>query len=92
MARILRPGGLLLVSTDYWSQPIDCRGIFPYGEDAPEMKILTPADIEGFVADCAGAGLQLCEPLQLQTRDKAIRWERTDRDYTFTFLAFRKQG
>jgi SAM-dependent methyltransferase len=91
MARILRPGGLLLVSTDYWSEPIDCTGIFPYGTDAPEMKILTPADIEGFVADCAAAGLQICEPLELQTRDKAIRWERTDRDYTFIFLAFRKR-
>jgi 2-polyprenyl-3-methyl-5-hydroxy-6-metoxy-1,4-benzoquinol methylase len=91
MARIIRPGGLLLVSTDYWSEPIDCSGIYPYGEDAPEMKILTPADIRGFVEACADAGLELCEPLQLQTSDKAIRWERTDRDYTFIFLAFRKR-
>src|SRR5579862_7105653 len=69
MARIIRPGGLLLVSTDYWSEPIDCTGIFPYGEDAPEMKILTPKDIQGFVADCATSGLELCSPLQLQTQD-----------------------
>ncbi len=92
MARIIRPGGLLLVSTDYWSEPIDCSGIFPYGADAPEMKILTPADIEGFVADCRSAGLDLCEPLQLQVTDRAIRWERTDRDYTFMFMAFRKRA
>jgi SAM-dependent methyltransferase len=91
MARIIRPGGLLLISTDYWSEPIDCTGIFPYGEDAPEMKIMTPQAIQGFAADCAAAGLELCAPLELATRDKAIRWERTDRDYTFIFLAFRKK-
>jgi SAM-dependent methyltransferase len=91
MARIIRPGGCLAVSTDYWSDFIDCSGIYPYGEDAPEMKILTPDDVRAFVAACEGAGLELCEPLQLQTRDKAIRWERTDRDYTFIFLAFRKR-
>ena len=92
MARIIRPGGLLLISTDYWTDYIDCTGIFPYGVDAPEMKILTPDAIEDFVAECAKAGLDICEPLQLQTKDKAIRWERTDRDYTFIFLAFRKRG
>jgi SAM-dependent methyltransferase len=90
MARVLRPGGLLVVSTDYWSEPIDCTGIFPYGPDAPEMKIMTPADMQVLVGACAKAGLELCEPLQTQTRDKAIRWERTDRDYTFIFAAFRK--
>ena len=92
MSRILRPGGLLLISTDYWAEYIDCSGIYPYGVDAPEMKILTPPDIESFVADAAAAGLDLCEPLQLQTKDKAIHWDRTDRDYTFMFLAFRKRG
>lgn len=92
MGRIIRPGGLLLVSTDYWHEYIDCEGIYPYGEEAGTMKIIEPKELLQFVADCQDAGLELCEPLQLETQDKAIRWERTDRDYTFMFLAFRRRG
>ena len=91
MGRIIRPGGLLAVSTDYWPEYIDCSGIYPYGEEAGEMKILDGAAVTGFVAMCDAAGLELCEPLQLQADEKAIRWDRTDRDYTFMFMAFRKR-
>jgi SAM-dependent methyltransferase len=92
MARILRPGGLLLVSTDYWSEPIDCSGIYPYGFEAGEMKIIDPEELTGFVKMAEAAGMELCEPLQFATTEKAIRWERVDRDYTFTFVAMRKTG
>ena len=92
MSRVLKPGGLLLVSTDYWSEPIDCSGIYPYSFEAGEMKIITPADLEEFARIGAGFGLELCEPLQFETTDKAVRWERTDRDYTFYFAAFRKRA
>src|SRR3546814_3514491 len=36
MRRILGPGGLLLVSTAYWSEPVDCTGTFPYGRERSE--------------------------------------------------------
>ncbi len=91
MARVLKPGGLLLVSTDYWSEPIDCTGIFPYGPDAGQMRIIDPKALESFADICTGLGLELCEPLQFDTTDKAVRWERVDRDYTFAFAAFRKR-
>ena len=92
MARILKPGGLLLVSTDYWSEPIDCSGIYPYGYDAGEMKIIDPEELTGFVAMAEAAGMELCAPLQFETKDRAVRWERTDRDYTFGFVALRKKA
>jgi SAM-dependent methyltransferase len=31
MSRILKPGGYLITSTDYWCQPVDTNGIFLYG-------------------------------------------------------------
>jgi SAM-dependent methyltransferase len=90
MARLLRPGGLLLVSTDYWGEPIDCKGIYPYGEAMGEMKIFQPHEIDDFVKIALKNGLKLCTPLELRVEEKAVRWERVNREYTFIFLAFRK--
>jgi SAM-dependent methyltransferase len=90
MGRILKPGGLLLVSTDYWSEYVDCEGIYPYTFEAGEMKIITPDDMNDFTRMARENGMEPCEPLQFETTDKAVRWERTDRDYTFYFAAYRK--
>ena len=72
MARILKPGGLLLVSTDYWSEFIDCSGIYPYGFDAGEMKIIDPKELTEFVGMAQAAGMELCAPLQFETHEKDL--------------------
>lgn len=90
MRRILKPGGLLLVSTDYWPEPVDCSGIYPYGEAAGEMKLFDRASIADFIALAKAASFELCDAPSFATRERAVRWERVDRDYTFFFVAFRK--
>lgn len=90
MKRLLRPGGLLISSTDYWSAPVDCTGIFPYGEQWGQMKVFQPDELEGFVRLAESHGFAATGPLDLSTREKAVRWERVDRDYTFAFIALRK--
>lgn len=90
MHRLLRPGGHLLVSTDYWPDPVDTTGIFPYGVEFGEMKIFTRAEAEAFCAVATGIGLTPCAPVDFTAADRAVRWERVDRDYTFLFVAFRK--
>jgi len=92
MRRVLRPGGLLLVSTDYWNEPIDCSGIYPYGVEAGEMHIFSAQELDDFVELAARHDLKICSPFDPTTRDKAVRWDRVDRDYTFAFLAFRRKG
>ena len=92
MHRVIRPGGLLLISTDYWPEPIDCTGIFPYGESMGEMKVFQAAEISEFVHMAESAGFQLCNPLDLRTQEKTIRWDRVNREYTFLFMAFRKKA
>lgn len=91
MRRILRPGGLLLVSTDYWPEPVDCFGIYPYGKEAGEMKLFDTRSIMDFIDLAKRASFELCEDPSFEAKERAVRWERVARDYTFFFLAFRKK-
>jgi len=90
-SRILRPGGLLLISTDYWPEHIDCSGIYPYGEDMGEMKIFQRGELEEFCRTAKKHDLLPCSNLNLDTDEKAVRWDRVDREYTFAFIALQKK-
>lgn len=91
MARLLKPGGLLLTSTDYWSEPVDCSGIFPYGPDGGEMKVFDREGIREYASLAEARGFKLTAPLELTTDERAIRWQRVDREYTFMFIALRRR-
>ncbi|HEY8717518.1 glycosyltransferase [Pengzhenrongella sp.] len=87
-ARILRPGGLLIVSTDYDQDPPDTRDKFAYGV---QVKIFSPGDIEDLVAMAAAAGLVLIGDLRLSHTERPVYWSRTGLNYTFIRLAFRRK-
>jgi glycosyltransferase involved in cell wall biosynthesis/SAM-dependent methyltransferase len=86
-ARILRPGGLLVVSTDYDQDPPDTSGKTAYGVP---VKIFGPEDIRRFVDLAADHGLQLVGDLRLNHDQRPVRWKRTGLDYTFIRLTFRR--
>jgi SAM-dependent methyltransferase len=88
VARILRPGGVLVVSTDYDQAPPDTSGITMYGRP---VRIFSPADIRALVADAADAGLDLLGQLMLDHAERPVHWARTGLDYTFMRLAFRRR-
>ncbi len=90
MKRILKTNGLLLITTDYWSEYIDCQGIYFYGADQPEMKIFQKREIEEVCRIAEIQGFELCSPLRAESYEKAIRWDAVDREFTFIFLAFKK--
>ena len=64
VARILRPGGLLALSTDYDQDPPDTTGKVAYGVP---VKIFGPSDIEELVARASDHGLDLVGELRLRT-------------------------
>ncbi|WP_432486808.1 glycosyltransferase [Kineococcus sp. SYSU DK018] len=90
-ARVLRPGGVLCLSTDYDADPPDTTGITAYG--AP-VRIFSPADVRELVAQADAVGLGLVGELTdevLAHPQRPVHWARTGLDYTFVLLTFRRR-
>jgi glycosyltransferase involved in cell wall biosynthesis/SAM-dependent methyltransferase len=88
-ARILRPGGLLIMSTDYDQEPPDTTGKTAYG--AP-VKIFGPEDIRQFVKTAESNGLDLVGELRLEHAQRPVHWKRTGLDFTFIRLTFKRRS
>ena len=91
-ARVLRPGGVLCVSTDYDQSPPDTTGRTAYGS---EVKIFGPEDIRELVATADASDLELVGDLStsdaLSHSERPVHWDRVGLDYTFILLTFRRR-
>ena len=91
-ARVLRPGGILCVSTDFDQEPPDTAGRTAYGS---EVHIFSPEDIRDLVATAADVGLELVGDLStsdaLSHEERPVHWDRVGLDYTFILLTFRRR-
>jgi 2-polyprenyl-3-methyl-5-hydroxy-6-metoxy-1,4-benzoquinol methylase len=90
LAKKLCNGGILVISTDYWPDKIDCSGIYPYGENNPEMRIFSLEEIYEIVDKLNANGIRLLEDFPKHSDEKVCNWERVNRKYTFLRLAFKK--
>ena len=88
-ARLLKPGGLLITSTDFWGEPVDTGGREAYGVP---ITIFTPAQMDAFVAAAAERGLHPVRPVDLACRDRAVHWARFELDYTFVNIVLHRDG
>ncbi|HXR41518.1 MAG TPA: class I SAM-dependent methyltransferase [Acidothermaceae bacterium] len=86
-ARLLRPGGVLFVSTDYDQDPPDTTGKTAYGQP---VHIFSPDEIRTIVKQADDAGLRLIGDLRLDHAERPVHWERVGIDYTFITLGFTK--
>lgn len=86
-ARVLRPGGVLVVSTDYDQTPPDTTGKTMYGSP---VRIFGPQDIKQIIADADELGLALEGELAFAHEERPVHWKRMDLDYTFILLTFRR--
>lgn len=82
--RLLRDGGQLILSTDYWPNGVDSEGVTAYGLD------WDPFDADGVteLAETAeSVGFRtLTELDDLSATDRPVSWR--DREYTFALVRF----
>ena len=86
-ARIIRPGGLLIISTDYDQDPPDVSQHAAYGTP---VHIFSPAEIKNLVLLAEGRGFALKGSLSLEHAERPVFWKRTGLHYTFIRLTFRR--
>lgn len=87
MSRILKPGGILITSADYFDTPIDTRGQIAYGVP---IHIFTREEIIEALKIADNFGLEPIGPLDLNTDEKAVYWKEYDLSYTFIIFTLRK--
>lgn len=87
MSRILKPGGILIVSTDYFETPIDTKGKTAYG--AP-IHIFSKNEIVKILEIAAKFGLTPLFPIELDCDEKVVNWKKLN--YTFIVIPFHKTG
>ena len=81
MSRILKSGGLLLTSTDYWPDKIHTR---------TSDNVFSKEEIINMIEVANKNGLKLIEPIDFTYEDKVVHWDKTSLDYTFIFFAMKK--
>jgi len=87
MYRLLKPGGLLITSTDYYPTPIDTSGKFAHGTP---IKIFSQSEIQAALDLARSVGFETTGDLDLECTEKPIRWEQFGLDYTFVLFTLRK--
>ncbi len=89
MRRILKTGGILVTSTDYWVEKVDGQNQEMLG--AP-VHIFDRSELLALLEVAAHAGFELTSDIDLACEEKAVHWDGVDLDYTFLILAMRKIG
>ena len=85
-SRILKTGGYLFVSTDYWFDSVDTRGQTAFG--AP-VKVFTARDIHNMVTMAEKYNLCITGQVDLVCNEKVVNW--IGMDYTFINILFVKK-
>jgi SAM-dependent methyltransferase len=84
-ARIIKLGGYLFVSTDYWNETVDTRGQMAFGVP---VRIFTQLDLEQMIEFAYSIGLELTSPAIFDCNERVVNW--IGMDYTFMSLLFKK--
>jgi len=85
MSRILKPGGILFTSTDFWPEAIQTPSKLSYGKP---IKIFDSKSVERLVNKSKKWGFKLMGELDLTSRDKVVHCDGIS--YTFLYFTLQK--
>ena len=88
MHRVLKPGGLLITSTDYYPTPIETHGQTAHGSP---IKVFTKPEIQQLLKLAIEIGFEPTGDLNLECTDRPIRWDQFNLEYTFVIFTLRKK-
>jgi SAM-dependent methyltransferase len=86
MGNVIKHGGLLFISFDYWETPIDTGDRQAFG--AP-VKVFTRNNVEAMISLAAEHRLYMTGEPDLRCDQKVINW--VGLDFTFCNLLFRRE-
>ena len=84
-ARILRPNGVLVISTDYDQSPPDAKGKSAYGQP---VHIFSPEEIVQLTQAAEQFGLRLRGSFEPVHAERPVHWKRQGLHYTCVLLTF----
>jgi hypothetical protein len=87
MSRIIREGGILITSTDYYETPIDTKGQEAFGVP---IHIFTKDEITQGLEVAARYGFSLMSPINLSSPEKVVHWKEYNLRYTFVIFSLQK--
>ena len=87
MSRILKPGGVLITSTDYYAEQIDTQNKTAYGVP---IHVFNQDEIQQVYKKAQELGLEPTTDIDLSCEEKAITWRRFSLDYTFLIFTLHK--
>ena len=87
MHRLLKPGGLLITSTDYFPEPINAGNKTAHG--AP-IKVFSRRESEELIALAKSLGFETTGEIGLDCAEPTVRWEQYGLDYTFLIFTLRR--
>lgn len=89
MNRILKRGGLLITSTDYWESKIETGNIIAYNNP---VLIYDKTSINNLLKRAYSRGFKIYGPeLDLNCQDKAVLWKRFNLRFTFIIFCLQKE-
>lgn len=84
----------MFLTTDYYPEFIDCSNIYPYGSEAPEMRIFNRKSLSNLLINIKNKYKNLFisdSALKDNLNRSVVTWKRVNRSYSFIQLAFFKK-